>query len=215
VRFVDPHRAERRRHRSLVAAADRHELLHRPRLVGREPELGPRSGDPEERDAVRRAHARADELLGRHPRPLFVARCDVLLVEDQDVEVAAREGVVRRDLRRHRAHRRVDVRLGGFGDALKQHERQRAPRLLDDQLLAAQIRDRAARFVDHPQVEAHQVDPRLEGDLRGGRQGQGQGEQRGAEHTDEHGCLLGCTGICDEFYSYSPSQARNWAISRP
>jgi hypothetical protein len=58
--------------------------------VGREGELGPRAGDADDGDTIRCAHAGLDEGLGGASGGLLVARRDVRLVEDEQVEVAAR-----------------------------------------------------------------------------------------------------------------------------
>jgi hypothetical protein len=93
---------------------------------------------------------------------MLVAGCNVFLVEDQDVEMAPREGIVRGDLRRDGSNRGFGIRVRGFADALKEDERKEPSVFADFEFLRSKIRDRPSRGVHDPHVEAYEVDARLE-----------------------------------------------------
>ena len=70
---------------------------------------GPGPGMPTIAIAIGRPHPRLDECFGRAPRDLFVAGCDVGLVEHEEVEMAAWRATVARDFGGHRAERRFGI----------------------------------------------------------------------------------------------------------
>src|SRR6185437_4394593 len=79
---------------SLETPADLIELRDGALCVIGELQVRPGAGNAEHGDAIGRADSRADELRRRVTRVLLVAGRDVLLVEDEDIEMAARRRVV-------------------------------------------------------------------------------------------------------------------------
>ena len=162
VRFLLRQTSERGGHVSLEPATHLLQLGDGASPVGGETELRARAGYPEHRDAIRRTNPVRDEGFRRAPRDLLVARRDVVLIEEQDVEMPARRALVGRDFRRDRPQRRLAIDAGGLLHVLEQQHRPRLSVLDDLHLVRLQIGDRPPGRVRHPHVEADDVDARPE-----------------------------------------------------
>ena len=152
VGLVDGHFGDRTVHLSDEAAAHGAQLLAGGGRVGRERLRRPGTRQSEDRDAILPPDVFAQEPVRGIAHPLFAARADVILIEDQDEQLSLRRALVGRDIRGDRAFGRFDVRAASLprpaetaGWAARRRRRRSAPRPAGCPESGAQRRPRSGR----------------------------------------------------------------------
>ena len=156
--LVDAHRAHARQIGSLERASHPRQLRDRRVHIRRESDLRAWTRQRENGDAVARPHARFQELLRGNSRSLLVAGCDVLLIEDEDVQMAARSTAIGRYLAKHRPLGHVAIRTDRFFDVLEEDDGRQSVAVGDDEFVSAEIFDGNPMGVDDAHVHPHEVD---------------------------------------------------------
>ena len=161
-RFLQRHRTEHAVLLGVRDAANRGQHRREVTAIGRKARLQAGTRKRVDRRPVAAPQMRLEKPLRRLPRALLVPRENVELIEDEDVQAAARRPLIRRHLARDRAARDLLVGLGRLFDVLKEDDRPCPSGLGHFNFVLLQVPNGTTVRVSDLDVEPHEFDAGFE-----------------------------------------------------